>query len=358
MATPQVGVYIKAQSKYIDGWPITVEGIYLPKDFYSPYSLSNPSRFTSWRKDEAYLNGGSLRYTPNMMGLNFKLEPTFNRGYFDLQYGQHRQVEEGNDVIVFNYRLNGRNMWESTNSWTKHKPIFWADSGNADPKASGYVARTGILEPGIGIKLRRQRGGLYGGTWEMWESFTAYENVQQIAKGEVPSHAKWYSFLSFMGGYDIGHWFGTDRNIMMTGYAALSGVSTTIAPIAYSEDQTDMLLWSFFGQFEPAIAVTPKFHMVGLLGIEMFRSKNAFTSYSVSNGLAKTSSLYGEVNSSYYSYAPINYLETAIGIGFDWDFADRAGLHVRYKWMTHSDEVLSVNDWHMHYISAETKVWF
>ena len=358
MATPQVGVYIKAQSKYIDGWPITVEGIYLPKDFYSPYSLSNPSRFTSWRKDEAYLNGGSLRYTPNMMGLNFKLEPTFNSGYFDLQYGQHRQVEEGNDVIVFNYRLNGRNMWESTNSWTKHKPIFWADSGNADPKASGYVARTGILEPGIGIKLRRQRGGLYGGTWEMWESFTAYENVQQIAKGEVPSHAKWYSFLSFMGGYDIGHWFGTDRNIMMTGYAALSGVSTTIAPIAYSEDQTDMLLWSFFGQFEPAIAVTPKFHMVGLLGIEMFRSKNAFTSYSVSNGLAKTSSLYGEVNSSYYSYAPINYLETAIGIGFDWDFADRAGLHVRYKWMTHSDEVLSVNDWHMHYISAETKVWF
>ncbi|WP_308602347.1 hypothetical protein [uncultured Fibrobacter sp.] len=358
MATPQVGVYIKAQSKYIDGWPITVEGIYLPKDFYSPYSLSNPSRFTSWRKDEAYLNGGSLRYTPNMMGLNFKLEPTFNRGYFDLQYGQHRQVEEGNDVIVFNYRLNGRNMWESTNSWTKHKPIFWADSGNADPKASGYVARTGILEPGIGIKLRRQRGGLYGGTWEMWESFTAYENVQQIAKGEVPSHAKWYSFLSFMGGYDIGHWFGTDRNIMMTGYAALSGVSTTIAPIAYSEDQTDMLLWSFYGQFEPAIAVTPKFHMVGLLGIEMFRSKNAFTSYSALNSLAKTSSLYGEVNSSYYAYAPINYLETAIGLGFDWDFADRAGLHVRYKWMTHSDEVLSVNDWHMHYISAETKVWF
>lgn len=358
MATPQVGVYIKAQSKYIDGWPITVEGIYLPKDFYSPYSLSNPSRFTSWRKDEAYLNGGSLRYTPNMMGLNFKLEPTFNRGYFDLQYGQHRQVEEGNDVIVFNYRLNGRNMWESTNSWTKHKPIFWADSGNADPKASGYVARTGILEPGIGIKLRRQRGGLYGGTWEMWESFTAYENVQQIAKGEVPSHAKWYSFLSFMGGYDIGHWFGTDRNIMMTGYAALSGVSTTIAPIAYSEDQTDMLLWSFYGQFEPAIAVTPKFHMVGLLGIEMFRSKNAFTSYSALNSRANTSSLYGEVNSSYYAYAPINYLETAIGLGFDWDFADRAGLHVRYKWMTHSDEVLSVNDWHMHYISAETKVWF
>lgn len=358
VATPQVGIYIKAQSKHIEGWPITVEGIYLPKDFYSPYSLSNPSRFTSWRKDEMYLNGGSLRYTPNMMGLNIKVEPTFNRGYFDFQYGQHRQVEEGTDVLVFNYRLNGRNMWESTNSWTKHKPIFWADSGNADPRSSGYVARTGVLEPGVGIKLRRQKGGLYGGTWEMWESFVAYQNVDQIKKGEVPSHAKWSSYLSMMGGYDIGHWFGTDRNIMMTGYAALSGISTTIAPIAYSEDQSDMLLWSFYGQFEPTVAVTPKFHMVGILGIETFRSKYAYTAYSISNGVPKTSGLYNEVGSSYYAYAPLNYLETAIGLGFDWDFADRAGLHVRYKWMTHSDENLSVNDWHSHYIAAETKVWF
>lgn len=354
IATPQVGVYIKAQSKYIEGWPITVEGIYLPKDFYSPYSLSNPSRFTSWRKDEMYLNGGSLRYTPNMMGLNIKVEPTFNRGYLDFQYGQHRQVEEGTDVLVFNYRLNGRNMWESTNSWTKHKPIFWADSGNAYPKANGYVARTGVLEPGVGIKLRRQRGGLYGGTWELWESFVAYQNADQISRGEVPSHAKWSSYLSVMGGYDIGHWFNTDRNIMMTGYAAISGISTTIAPIAYSEDQSDMLLWSFYGQFEPAVAVTPKFHMVGILGLETFRSKYAYTSYTVD----APKNLYSEVSTSYYAYAPINYLETAIGLGFDWDFADRAGLHVRYKWMTHSDENLSVNDWHSHYIAAETKVWF
>ena len=119
-----------------------------------------------------------------------------------------------------------------------------------------------------------------------------------------------------------------------------------------------MLLWSFYGQFEPAIAVHPKFHVVGIFGLENFRSKYAYTSYSVSNGLSKTSDMYNEVSTDYYAYAPINYLETAIGLGFDWDFADRAGLHVRYKWMTHSDETLSVNDWHSHYIAAETKVWF
>ena len=360
MNTPQVGVYIKAQSKYIEGWPMTVEAIFLPKDFYSPYSLSNPSRFNSWRKDEVYLNGGSMRYSPNMAGLNFKLEPTFNRGYFDFQYGLHRQIEEGQDVIFFNYRLNGRNMWESTNSWTKHKPLFIADSGNANGAA--YVARTGIYSNSEkGVKQYRQQGGLYGGTWELWESFVAYDNVEQVKKaentGEAPSHTKWSSYMSFMGGYDIGGWFGTDRTIMMTGYAALSGISTTIAPIAYSESQKDMLLWSFYGQFEPSVAVTPTFHMVGILGLETFRSDRAYTTVAYDVSL-KGSMYLNEVNTFYYKKAPINYLETALGVGFDWDFSDRVGLHVRYKWMTHSDETISVNDWHSHYISAEAKAWF
>ncbi len=357
ISTPQVGVYIKAQSKYIEGWPMTLEAIYLPKDFYSPYSMSNPSRFLSWRKDEMYLNGGSLRYNPNMMGLNFKLEPTFNRGYFDFQYGQHRQVEDGKDVVVFNYRLNGRNMWEGTNAWTKYKPIFWADSGNANPRANGYVARTGVLPPGTGVKLLRQQGGLYGGTWEMWESFVAYENADQIKDSIVPSHTKWSTFVSLMGGYDIGHWFGTDRNLMMTAYVSLSGVSKTFTPLAYSETQDDMLLWSFYGQFEPTFALTPTLHLVGILGLETFRAENAYTTQTMVNNVSN-SSIKSEVQNRYFIKAPINYMETAIGLGFDWDFADRAGLHVRYKWMTHSDENLSVNDWHSHYIAAETKVWF
>ncbi len=357
MNTPQVGVYVKAQSKYVEGWPMTVEAIFLPKEFYSPYSLSNPSRFATWRRDETFLNGGSLRYVPNMAGLNFKLEPTFNRGYFDFQYGQHRQVEDGQDVIYFNYRLNGRNMWEGSNSWTKHKPLFIADSGNADN--AGYIARSGVQAGSEeGIKQYRQQGGLYGGTWELWESFVAYESADQVAKGEVPTHTKWSSFMSFMGGYDIGGWFGTDRTIMMTLYAALSGISTSFAPIAYSESQDDMLMWSFYTQFEPSVAVHPKFHMVGILGMETFRAENAFNTVAYTSTIAKTSDFKGQFNTSFYKKAPINYLETAIGLGFDWDFADRAGLHVRYKYMTHSDELISENDWHSHYIAAETKVWF
>lgn len=360
-SSPSVGIYVKAQSKYIEGWPMTLEAIFLQKDFYSPYSMSNPSRFVAWRKDEFALNSGSLRYTPNMAGLNLKVEPEFTRGHLDLQYGLHRQVEEGMDVLNFNYRLNGRNLWESTNSWTKHKPLFWADSGNA--RYNGYTERVGVQQSAPNsFKHARQQGGLRGGTWEMWETFTAYENPKQLQDSVVPTHAKWSSYLSVAGGYDIGHWFGTDRNIVMSGYASISGVSTTIAPIAYSESQSDMLLWSFYGQFEPAIAITSTFHLVGVLGLETFRSEYGYVASSLVNSIVKPTATdpthYNDVNLSTYSKAPINIMETAIGIGFDWDFADRAGLHFRYKWATHSDEVLSQNDWTGHYITAETKVWF
>src|SRR5574344_1227450 len=359
-SSPAFGIYVKAQDKHLDFLPTTIEAVYFSDDFFSPYGLTDPSRFRSWRKDEMYLNAGSLRYGPNMVGVNFKVEPEFNRGHLSVQYGQHRQVEAGDDVLMFNYRLNGRTMWESTNSWTRYKALFTTDSGNGGYGQSAYKARLGVLTPDSkAIKMYRQQGGLRGGTWELWEGFVAYDNVNQIKDSVIPSHIKWSSYLSAEGGYDIGNWFNTDRTVMMSGYAALSGISKTIAPIAYSEKQTDMLLWSFYGQFEPAVAVTPKFHMVGLLGLESFRAENAYTQVLVSSSISTTSSYYSLANgTSYYKKSPINYLETAFGLGFDWDFADRAGLHVRYKYARHSDETLSENDWNGHFVSAETKVWF
>jgi hypothetical protein len=164
--------------------------------------------------------------------------------------------------------------------------------------------------------------------------------------------------MSFMGGYDIGHWFGTDRNIMMTAFVALSGVSTSFAPIAVSEKSFDMLMMSFYGQFEPTIAVTPTFHMVGILGLETFRSDKAYRICELSSPKYQKGNYGNEISPYYYEKAAINYKDFAIGLGFDWDFSDRVGLHFRYKFMTHSDETVPDNNWHSHYIAAETKAWF
>ena len=359
-STPAFGLYIKVQDKHLDWLPTTVEGVYFTENFFSPYGITDPSRLRSWRKDEFYLNGGSLRYGPNMTGLNVKFEPEFNRGRLGVQYGQHRQVAKGKDVLLFNYRLNGRNMWESTNSWTKYNAIFWADSGNATAP-DGYVNRAGVLTSAR--KLERQRGGLYGGTWELWESFVPYENANQLKTEEVPEHTKWSSYLSIDGGYDIGHWFGTDRNLMMSGYVAISGISKTFAPVAYSETQTDMMLWSFYGLFEPTFALTPTLHLVGQVGLETWKSEYGYT---ISNddvrvGGIVASGAYGNLiptSQTTYTKAPLDYYQTALGIGFDWDFSPRAGLHMRYKWATHTDNYVSENNWSGHFITAETKVWF
>ena len=357
---PSIGVYVKAQDKHLEWLPTTVELVYFSENFFSPYGLTDPSRFRSWRKDEFYLGAGALRYGPNMAGVNVKFEPEFNRGRLGVQYAQHRQIKKGNDVLLFNYRLNGRNMWESSNSWTKYNALFWADSGNY--VYSSYKNRAGVMTNSR--KMNRQRGGLYGGTWELWESFVAYENAGQVKNNEIPQHTKWASYLSVDGGYDIGHWLHTDKNVMMSGYAALSGISTTFAPVAYSEEQTDMLLWSFYGIFEPTFALFPSFHLVGHAGFENWRSEYGYRvedeTINQSSAILSTSDYSSLIpaSQSFYEKAPLSYYQTALGLGFDWDFAERAGLHFRYKWVTHTDNYVSENDWTGHYITAETKVWF
>jgi len=377
------GFYVKAQDKH---WkPITLEFIYLPKDFYSPYSMSNPDRVSAWRKDQFYVGAGTFRYGPNMIGANIKLEPEFDRGRFDVQYGIHTQVEEGMDVISFKYNLIGRYLWETSTSWTKHKPFFRADSGLIDSRYT-YRAAAGASSPIY--KLSDQIGGLRSGYAETWDAFVPYDNAQDafycsrlniypnynINTSDVPcnmpTRKKWNSTLAFDMGYDIGHWFATNRNIMLQLYTSLSGVSTSFIPVAYTDKYDNgMLMWNWFVQSEPAIAITPNLHGVLILGFEMFRAEKAYAELTIKNERGANLNvptgyypgLYPGTNTSalfVYKYSPINILNTAIGVGFDWDFAARAGLHVRYKYLTNKDENLPQNDWNVHYVQAETKVWF
>ncbi|MFA6341229.1 MAG: hypothetical protein WCX75_00065 [Fibrobacteraceae bacterium] len=355
LSDPAFGVYVKAQSKHWE--PITLEAVYLPKSFFSPYGMTDPSRFRSWRQDEFYVGAGTFRYSPNMVGMNLKLEPQLSRGRFDVQYGVHKQLEKGDDVINFKYNLNGRAMWESTNSWTKHKTLFAADSGNSNDDAR-YASR---IAGTIDKKMNNQSGGLRGGTWELWDAFVPYTSAKDAANNTVPQHIKWNTSFVLDAGYDIGNWFHTDRNIMMSIYTALSGVSTSFTPLAYSEKQNDMLMWNWFTQAEPAVAITPTLHGLLILGFDSFRAQNAYVRRSVASALPSSGTVYNAVYSKggyYYEQAPINILQTALGFGFDWDFSARAGLHFRYKWMTHSDETVSENDWKGHYIQVETKMWF
>jgi len=368
-SSPAFGFYLKAQDKHWE--PMTLEFVYLPKDFYSPYSMTNPDRVPAWRKDQFYVGAGTYRYGPNMIGANLKLEPEFNRGRFDVQYGVHKQIEEGTDIINFKYNLVGRQLWETSSSWTRHKPFFNLDSGGTGK----YVARVGGV-PGTYI-LGDTKGGLRSGYGETWDAFVPYKTAKdafycsQSAKFvgdgaadvpcDMPTNVKWNSTISADMGYDIGHWFGTDRNIMLQLYTSLSGVSTSFIPVAYTDKyDSDMLMWSWFAQSEPAIAITPTLHGFLILGMEMFRAEKAYVALKDVSLLSSSygyNALYPEAM-YYYQLSPINIVQTALGFGFDWDFAARAGLHFRYKYLTNNDETLPQNNWNVHHVQAETKVWF
>jgi len=339
-------IYLKAQSKY--GVPITSEIIYVGPDFYSPYGMTDYSRNRTWRKDQIPLGAGAYRYTPNLAGANFKVEPEFNRGRFNVMYSQHRQVEKGNDVVVFPYRLNGRQMWELTTQWSKYNPavIFFEDYKEYEP----YRARVGGQNVLAVPRKDAQDGGLRGGVWEVWEYFGNYESASDAANGNMTRSAKWSSVLSIDMGYDIGHWFGTDRNIMLAANTALSSISSSVTPLPYSDKASDnTILWGWYFQAEPTVAITPTLHGLLIGGIELFRAPNVY---------GYTLSWQGSGTTQIYEYMPINYKETALGLGFDWDFAPRAGLHFRYKWATHNDETNPENNWKGHIVSTETKVWF
>ena len=354
-SSPAFGLYIKAQDKHWE--PITIEAVYLTPDFYSPFGMTNPSRYTNWRQDKFYVGAGTFRYGPNMVGANIKVEPQIELGRFDVQYGIHRQIEKGDDVIDFKYNLNGRAMWESSNSWTKFKPLFTADSGNGRESARN-VARVGAKSTN---KQNNLEGGLRGGTWELWEGFVPYNSAEEAAAEEAPQHVKWNVSLVLDAGYEVGHFFGIQRNIMMSVYSALSGVSTSFSPLAYSANQKDMLAWDWFIQSEPAVAITSTIHGLLILGLEKICAPNAYVIRKLDSNLPKQGSTYTAAykNGAFvYEEAPINITQTALGFGLDWDFTPRAGLHFRYKWMTNSDEFLPENDWKGHYFAVETKMWF
>jgi hypothetical protein len=347
---PSFAVYLKAQSKY--GIPVTTEITYISPDFYSPYGMTDYSRHRSWRKDQIPLGAGAYRYTPNLTGANVKIEPEFNRGRFNVTYSQHRQVTKGNDAISFPYRLNGRNLWEATPHWSKYNtalPLFIDYQGY-----SSYRSRIGGT---TAFRKNDPSGGQRGGTWEIWEYFGNYNNKEDAAaadeKGEdkITRSAKWSSVLNIDMGYDIGHWFGTDRNIMLSAVTALSSISSDVTPLPYGESATkSTMLWGWFLQAEPSVAITENLHGLLIGGVELFRAPNAY-GYEI---VETTGTSAGRE----YMHMPIKYMETAIGAGFDWDFAPRAGLHVRYKYATHKDKTNKVNDWKAHMVNAETKVWF
>jgi len=287
-----------------------------------------------------------------MAGLLLTASPTVGYGHFRIAYGQHFQPKAAQDLIYFPYRLNGQDL--STVFQSSYNR--WGNNGVDVSLPSKYDRRLGDESfktmdyqnpPGP------EAGGLRNDYLSFFEGFVPYENAAQAdsnlfhatsitnRNNFVPKHQKWTFNLEMDGAWDIGPSIGYPHDLFLSAYGALNGVSADFRPVSFGAQ--DMMLWGTYFRLEPAIALTEKFYILALAGYENWRSNMAYME-NPETGEAKN--------------VPMDYRDLAAGVGFDWDFISRVGLHGRYKWMRHQDKNYSANNWENTLASAEIKMWF
>ncbi len=377
--------YTHIENRYV--FPLNLDLAFISKGFYSPLSfaapvdgffpfganLVGPGKFIG--------QGEASPYAQNMAGFNLTLMPRITGyGHLRIVYGQHFQLKAARDVLYFPYRLNGQDVFSflhsSYNRWG-NDPIDHSLSSKYKKRLGDETYVTGAFKNPVGF----EGGALHSTFLSMYEGFVPYENARQASanlynakKGDtygmgdrwdgsfmysyidssdmtrdtiysknafVPSHQKFTFNFEVDYAYDLGKIFGYPRDMFFSVYAALNGVSTAFKPLAFNEKGDDMLLWGTYVRFEPAVALTGKFYLLGLAGFERWASEKAYTPKGVTA-----------------LHSPIDYRDYAIGIGFDWDMLSRVGLHARVKYMQHDDIYISENSYKTPVISTEIKMWF
>ena len=365
--------------------PINADIAYITKGFYSPTSFAVPNdAFFPFGANligpgKFIARGEASPYAQNMAGINLQAIPNLpGYGHLKITYGQHFQLQSAQDLVFFPYRLNGVDLFSvlqsSYNRWGN-------DLVDVSMKGCKYNNRLGdesFKKTWADQKPQGpEAGGIRSDYLGMYEGFVPYNSVEQAdsnlafkngtiySKGEeVPAHQKFTFNLELDGSYDIGPFINYNRDFFVGIYGALNGVSSSFMPIAFNDKPSNMMLWGTYLRFEPAIALTNKFYLLGMAGFENWRSQKAYMS------LSKTDSAYARTHFDSTSYAalmksgkktfniPIDYRDYAYGIGFDWDILPRVGLHGRVKWMAHDDVNYKANNWDTPIISTEIKMWF
>ncbi|HEX3020393.1 MAG TPA: hypothetical protein VHP36_08815 [Chitinispirillaceae bacterium] len=378
--------YAHIENKYV--LPLHLDLAFISKGFYSPMSFATPADgFFPFGSNllgpgKFIARGEASPYTQNMAGANLKLIPKITGyGHLRIIYGQHFQIKAAKDLLYFPYRLNGQDMFSSLHSsynrWG-NDPVDLSLPSEYKNRLGDESYTTGAYSNPVGY----EGGALHSDFLAMYEGFVPYENERQATanltcnkKGDtygrgdqkdgsfiytytdsssgkvdtmrsdnafVPKHQKFTFNLELDYAYDLGKMLGYSHDLFFSVYAAVNGVSTSFKPLAFNEKKNDMLLWGTYVRFEPAIALSNKFYILGLAGFERWASNKSYIQATKTKAVA----------------SPMDYRDYAVGIGFDWDMLSRVGLHGRVKYMQHDDINIPENNYKTPVISTEIKMWF
>ncbi|MBD3346575.1 MAG: hypothetical protein GF401_16085 [Chitinivibrionales bacterium] len=357
-SVPRIAFYSQIKSDY--GIPIQADIAVVPKGFYSPLSFAPPmDAFFPFGSNlvgpgKFVARGEGSPYVQNMAGINVSVVPKL-KGYGHLRftYGQHFQLEKARDLLYFPYRLNGQDLFNlfhsSYNRWGNNL-VDHSMNGEYSKRLGDESYHTKEYGSPVGFA----GGGMRSDYLNIYEGFVPYQSAAEADSNLndistiftrspfVPQHKKYTFNFELDAAYDIGSYIGYDKDLFISGYFALNGVSTAFKPLAFNDESDDMLLWGTYFRFEPAIALTKSFYLLGLAGFENWRSQKA----------------YMQDTSGVAVHKPIDFMDMAFGLGFDWDIFSRVGLHGRAKWMKHDDVNFPDNNWETPILSTEIKMWF
>ncbi|MDG5814083.1 hypothetical protein QA601_03265 [Chitinispirillales bacterium ANBcel5] len=375
----------------VDGrLPFQLDLAYISPGFYSPFSFATPvDGFYAFGSNmvgpgKFIGRGEGSPYTQNMAGAQVTLNPDFGGyGHFRVKYGQHFQIDPSKDVLYFPYRLNSPDLYpvfqSSYNRWGNNLLDHSLDNKyNKRLGDESFAFRTEYLNP-----VGHHGGGLRADFMSVYNGFAAYDNAKQVELnsrfggdrsivtqendtlmaystvfnesaiylGEddtiytntsfVPENRKFTFNLEADIAYCISRLVGYNNDLFVGGYAAINGVSRSFSLLEFNDKSEESLLWSFYLRLEPAIAITNNFYILGLFGLENWRSQKAWM----------------HLNNEFVN-VPINFVDRAYGIGFDLGMLERVWLNGRFKYMTHEDKEFSDNNWKMPVVTLELKTWF
>ncbi len=373
--------------------PFQVDIAVIDKGFYSPLSFVAPN-------DAFYAFGSNLvgsgkflarheasPYVQNMAGILLSAMPKIpGYGHFRIAYGQHMQLKPGRDILYIPYRLNGLDFFSLSHSTYNR----WGQGQVDFPLAGDYYHRLGdesYTSQAYQNPTGLEGGGLYTDYLSTMECFVPYPDKTTAMRNHatqsgiisqertyrdatdtvtsatafVPVNRKYTNNFEIDIAYDISDLIGYPNNLFLGGYAAVNNVSTAFSALAVGDKADNVQLWSMYLRFEPAIALTKKFYLLGILGYENWRSQKSWMNITdaaiVNKYLTPADSAAFAAGEKDFN-VPIDFRDAAVGLGFDWDILGRVGLHARAKYMFHKDVNFTRNNWSTPIVSLEIKTWF
>ena len=179
------------------------------------------------------------------------------------------------------------------------------------------------------------------------------------SNGFVPVHSK--NSFNFIGDWalDLGRYINYKNDLFISIYYEFSGITKEFSPMAFNYENSDVMLLSHYIRSEPAIAITPNFYVLGLIGWEKWLAGTTWLPNYANDGEGHViQDQYGHRTINGFKQSEIKTTDLAFGIGFDWDVVKSVSLHGRYKWYNHRDENIGQNNYDGQALALEIKAFF